>query len=608
MSSLASVLAGADRRTLAALVTHLSGDPNVISDLGDWHNILRVAEEVLPAYISGAKTVNPPTDEVALAAMKLATASRTNSARVSPDYIPIMREITDFGPPVPTPAMEAPHDFRIVILGAGVTGILAGISLAKRGMTNFTILEEASGPGGTWRLNSYPGAGVDTPSMLYSFNFDQDPGWSEHFCHQPELLRYLDGVIANCELTSHLRCGVKVEAMSWNDLTSVWELDFSCDDGSRERITANAVITALGLLHQAKIPDIVGVEEFGGPAFHSANWNHNVDLSGKRVAVVGTGASGIQIVSAIAPITDRVFVYERTPHWIQSHSDYGKALVSKERELFEIPGYRPWYRFRQFWTFGDSAFETIRVDPEWPHPERSISAENDRYRDRLTEYLMSQVGHRPDIVEKVLPKYPPWGKRMLIDCGWYKALLRDDVELITTPIERVTSEGIVTSEGTQVVDVIVYATGFYADRGLWPMKVTGTGGADITTQQDEQPEAYVGIALPNCPNLFVTSGPYGNNGHGGNGFFNANCQVNYVMASLQAMFDNQWSRFEVRQEAVRNWVDQASAAVAQTVFSISGVNNWFRGNRDHVTTLHGKRLVEFWKDTRGPCLEDYFGS
>lgn len=596
-----SLLANADRRTLAAVVTHLSGDPNAVPDLRDRARLEELAMRILPPYLTGEKTAGPPSDEVLQAAMNLAAGER-----VPPEYGPMAREQMGFGPMAKPAPLNPPADFKVVIIGAGVSGVLAGLTLDQLGLSSFTILEKNPEPGGTWWQNSYPGCRVDTPSLLYSYSFAPDPSWPEHFSHQPDLLNYVKKTVIANHLGDRLQCNTAVESMTWNDKHTRWDLDVRRSDGSTERMSAHFVISATGLLRIPRMPDIDGVNDFAGPSFHSTNWNHNIDLTGKRVAVIGTGASANQIVPAIAPITSEVLVYQRTPHWMLSHPQYGKALSGTERLLIEkIPTYLSWFRFRQFWQVGDAILPTLRIDHDWPYPEQSVNAANDKLRGQLTEYIKAQLGDRPELVEKVLPKYPPYGKRMLLDNGWYQALRRDDVRLITEPITRITADGVTTSAGHEKVDVIAFATGFDANQMLWPIQVTGRGGVDVRKRLDERPEAYHGMAIADCPNLFAMVGPGGTPGHGGNGIFFAESQMSYIVACLRTMFDRHWSRLEVREEAMRTYVDEISAEVKHYVWSLPGISNWFRGSRDRVTAIIPKRLIDLWQEGKAPNLNDY---
>jgi 4-hydroxyacetophenone monooxygenase len=505
--------------------------------------------------------------------------------------------------------LQSPPGFHVTIIGGGVTGLLAGIMLTRLGLDSFTILEKNSGPGGTWWQNTYPGCRVDTPSLLYSYSFDVDPGWPEHFSHQPDLLAYVNRTVDTHGLSSRLRCGVEVTEMSWDDEAAEWVVALRDADGSVEEMRTNFVVGASGLLRIARWPDIPGRDDFAGPAFHSAHWDHSVDLTGKRVAVIGTGASANQIVPAIAPKAGEVVVFQRSAHWMMSHPQYGKALAGTERWLVDqIPTYKEWYRFRQFWAFGDSILDNIRIDPDWPHPERAVNAANDRLRAQLTEYIESQLADRADLVDKVVPDYPPYAKRMVVDNGWYQALRRDNVRLVTAPIKRITPSGIETTGGHEDVDIIAFATGFYTNRVLTPIQIYGRNGVDVRKRLDDNPEAYNGMALADCPNLFLTYGPHGVPAHGGNGMLFAEMAVGYITECLRAMFDNGWKRLEVRPEVVRDYSDRMDAEVEHYVYSVPGVTSWFRGDRDKATQVVARKLVDLWHESKAPDISAYAGS
>jgi 4-hydroxyacetophenone monooxygenase len=601
IADLDAVLAHADRRTLAAVVTHLADDPAAVPDLRDRQQIEDKAREVLPPYLAGDKVPTAPDDDVLQAAMNLAVGAEVPAA-----YRTLVREQTGIGPVEPLAPLAVPEGFHVVIIGAGVTGVLAARVLDQLGLTNFTVVEKNPEPGGTWWQNSYPGCRVDTPSLLYSFTFDQDPGWPEHFSRQPELLGYVKRTAERSNITDRLRCDTEVVTMTWDDETARWTLDLRHADGSTSQMTADAVIAALGILRVAKLPDIEGRETFGGPWMHSASWDHSVDLTGKRVGVIGTGASANQIVPAIAPVAGELVIYQRNAHWMMEHPKYGKTLDGVEKQLFdEIPMYREWNRFSESWKFGDGVTPMVKVDPNWPNMDRSINEASDKLRARLTEYVETQVGDRPDLLDKLIPNFPPYAKRLLVDNGWYQALRRDNVRLVTAPIQRITETGVSTLAGDDELDVLVYATGFVADKVLWPMQVYGAGGVDVTAQLDANPEAYLGISAADAPNLFITPGPNGILGHAGNGVLFAECHVRYIVECLRALFDQRAKAMTIKEEALRAYVEEVCAALPSFVQSLETVDNWYRGDRDRVTTIAPKTVLEFWQDCRAPKLDAY---
>lgn len=601
---LENVLAGADRRTLAAVLTHLTGDPNAVPDTRDRDQIVQLAREILPPFIRGEKQAGIPSDAVLNACM-----SHAAGESVDPAYGPLAREQLNIGPaPKPKP-LKAPAGFNIAIIGAGVTGVLAGIRLSELGFDNYRIYEKNPEPGGTWWLNDYPGCRVDTPSLLYSYSFAIDRGWPKHFSHQPDLLKYVKDIVAESAIGDRLQLDTAVESMTWNDATGKWDLVLKRGDGATEKTSANFVFGATGLLRVPQFPPIKGIENFKGPWFHSTAWDHGIDLGAKRVAIIGTGATANQVVPAIAPNAREVIIFQRTPHWMMSHPQYGKDLTGTEQTLIrEIPTYMEWFRFKQFWQLGDSILPTLRVDPQWEHRERSVNAANDKFRNQLLAYIASQLGDRPDLMEIVTPDYPPYGKRMLLDNGWYAALKRDNVSITNTPIVRITEDGVETKDGLEKVDLIAYCTGYHAGKIMWPIQITGRNGADIRKRLDDDPEAYLGTAMADAPNFLISSGPNSVPGHGGSFIFFSECQVNYMTEFLRTLFDNHWSRLEVREAALRKFVDETAKDLETYVWSQPGISNWFKGGHDRVTAIVPKRLIDVWQDSKAVASGDYTGS
>lgn len=598
---LAALLMTADRRTLAAVVTHLADDPGAVPAGCDRNRLIEIAVPVLEPYVQGKKVAAPPRDEVLIAAMEIAAGEP-----VPPAYATLAREQMNLGAPAPARPLSAPPDFTVIIIGSGLTGLLAGLKLTSLGFENVTILDQDSGPGGTWRRNSYPGCRVDTPSLLYSFSFEPDYPWPEHFSHQPDLLDYLQFIAQKHGLHERTRYGTRVEALTWDDDSSQWRVDVRLEDGAADQMSANFVIGATGLLRLPRLPSIEGMDSFAGPSFHSAEWDHSVELTGKRVAVIGTGASSNQIVPAIASRVERLTVFQRSAQWIIQHPQYGKMITGDEQKLIrDIPTYAAWYRFRQFWTLGDRAYSMLTIDPEWPNPERSVNQASEVFRAQLTEYIEQQLAGHPELIRKSTPDYPPFGKRMLIDNGWYEALNRDNVDLNTAGIERITSEGVQTRAGMVEVDVIIFATGFVTDRVMYPIRITGRGGVDVRQRLDDEPEAYLGMAIESCPNLMVTPGPNGIPGYAGNGMFFSECQVGYIVECLRVMFEHGYRRMEVKPAAVRDFVDDVVTRLDGLLFSLPGVSNWYQGSRDRAIAILPKTILEFFETNRRPDVSAY---
>src|SRR5690606_30492794 len=322
----------------------------------------------------------------------------------------------------------------------------------------------------------------------------------------------------------------EVERAVWDEARACWRLGVRRADGGREEVVASALVSAVGQLNRPRIPDLPGLDDFAGPAFHTARWRHDVPLAGRRVAMIGTGASGMQVGPSIAPEVGRLLIFQRTPHWVVHNPNYHRSVDPEKRWVLEhLPFYASWYRFTLFWGFGDGIHPALQRDPEWPHPERSTNRINERHRQAILRFVRQELGEDHPLLDAVIPSYPPYGKRILIDNHWYRMLRRENVQLVTSAIERIERDAIVATGGVRhPVDVIVLATGFEAERMLAPMEIRGRGGESLRERWGEDdPRAYLGITVPGFPNFFVLYGPNTNLGHGGSAIFHTECQVRY---------------------------------------------------------------------------------
>lgn len=495
---------------------------------------------------------------------------------------------------------------RVVIIGAGMSGLLAAIRL-EQARIPYLILEKNDAVGGTWLENSYPGCRVDVANHFYCYSFEPNHSWPEFFSQRDELRDYFERCADRYGIRDRIRFGTEVVAASWNDDAGRWQLH-TRSQGREETLEANVVISAVGQLNRPRLPDIPGRESFAGPAFHSAQWRHDVDLAGKRVAVIGTGASAFQLAPEIAKVASRLIVFQRSPPWMVPNPRYhARVSDAKKWLLRHVPYYARWYRFQLFWPGSDGLMPSLVVDPAWPHPERSINAANDAMREMFVQYMAQQLGGDAELLAKVTPKYPPFGKRMLQDNGtWLSTLARENVELVTAPIEAITPSAVRCAGGVEhEVDVIVYATGFHANKFLWPMEIVGRDGTTLRQQWGEEPRAYLGITVPGFPNLFCLYGPGTNLAHAGSIIFHSECQVRYVMGCLAAMLRDNISVMNCRQEVHDAYAARFDARHATLVWSHPGMNSWYKNADGKVLTTSPWRLVDYWGWTRTPRLEDY---
>jgi len=502
----------------------------------------------------------------------------------------------------------AKQDFHVLVIGGGMAGILAAIRLKEAGLPCI-VIEKNARVGGTWYENTYPGCRVDVGNHFYCYSFEPNPEWSEFFAQREELQAYFERCMEEYGVREQVRFETEVLAAEWDERAQHWSVRVRCADGSEEILTAGAVISAVGQLNRPKLPDIPGRHAFRGPSMHSATWRHDVDISGKRVAVIGTGASAFQIVPTIAPQTEQLFVFQRSAQWMFPNPNYHKKVgPGKKWALKHLPYYARWYRFLLFWPGCDGGLEAMRVDPEWPHQERSVSAMNEAARVTFTQYMQDQVGDDPELFAKVVPDYVCLGKRTLQDNGsWLAALKRDDVELITDPIAEIREGSVVCESGAEhAVDVIVYATGFHANRFLWPMDIIGRDGAKLRQQWGEEPKAYLGITVPNFPNLFCVYGPGTNLAHGGSLVFHAECQVRYIMGCLKALLETGHSAIECRPQVHDAYDERLQEALGQMVWSHPSIqSSWYRNAEGKLTVLSPWKLLDYWRWTQQPDLDEF---
>jgi len=502
----------------------------------------------------------------------------------------------------------ARDDFPVVVIGCGESGLLAGIRLKEAGIP-FVIVEKNAGPGGTWYRNTYPGARVDVGNHFYCYSFEPTDQWTHFFAEQPELRAYFQRVMDKHDVGPHVRWESEVTEANWDDAASTWTVRTRGVDGVESALHARAVISAVGQLDRPFLPTITGRESFAGNAFHSAEWDHSVDLRGRRVAMIGAGASGFQIAPAIADEVEHLTVFQRTAQWMFPNPNYHEPVgPGVQWALRHLPFYGRWYRFLLFWPGCDKGLAAARVDPNYPDQQRAVSEINEITRMMFTEWITSQVGDDPDLAAKVIPDYPATGKRTLQDNGsWLKTLTRDDVDLVRTPIDHVDADGVVTVDGTRhPVDVIVYATGFRATEVLWPMAITGRGGDDLRDRWGERPAAYLGITVPGFPNFFCMYGPGTNLASGGSLIFHSECQMRYISGCLDHLIDGGHRWMEPRQDKTDDWVRRSQEEMRTMVWAHPSVaHSFYKNSHGEVYTLSPWRLVDYWAWTRMPDPNDF---
>ncbi len=570
--------------------------------------IREVAAHALIRFRDAGSVPHPPAGREVLGRLMHATAGEPIDAA----YMPLLEEeLSVSGDDMRAPSWSK-HDiapdraFTVAIIGAGMSGLIAAHRMEQAGMP-FVVFDKNDDVGGTWLENSYPGCRVDVPNHFYSYSFAQRNDWPYHFSPQSVLLDYFRSCADDLGLRPHLRLRHTVTAMVWDEDRSVWMLELDTPDGETT-FEANAVVCAVGQLNRPKLPDIAGMDRFEGPSWHSAEWRHDVDLAGKRVAVIGNGASAVQFVPIVAAQAAHLTVFQRTPNWFFPVPHYHERVPDGLNWLFtHVPSYAQWYRFFLFWRGAEGLLPACKVDPEWPDTSLAVSALNQEVRDLLAMYLEFEFADRPDLAEKVIPQYPPASKRIVLDNGgWARTLKRDDVDLVTTPITEVTERGVVTADGTlHDADVIVYATGFTASKFLTPMKVVGVGGVDLHEQWDGNARAYLGVTIPHFPNFFCLYGPNTNIVVNGSIIYFSECEVNYVTESVRMLLADGLRAMDCKPEVHDAYNVRIDEGNLQMAWGISKVNSWYKSPSGRVAQNWPFSLLEYWQQTRAPDPDDY---
>jgi 4-hydroxyacetophenone monooxygenase len=621
-----AALRDAEMAALLAAVAHITGDRSILTpelrpelakmrepNAGYTLEQLAIASEACLAGLRKLRddqTGRPsrPSDDDVRSIMEWLAGTE-----IGDRYVPLLAEELS----IDGDALRAPHwrkqslapdrNFNVVIIGAGMSGIAAAHRLDQAGV-DFVVFDKNHDVGGTWLENSYPGCRVDIQNHMYSYSFAQRHDWPRYFSPRDVLASYFKDCAESFGLMNRIRLNTEVSSATWDEPSQRWQLVIDGPDG-RSEVTANVVISAVGQLNRPKYPtDMNGYGSFAGPAFHTARWDHSVDLTAKRVAVIGTGASACQVIPMIAPDVSHLTVFQRTAPWQLPAPNYSLDVADGLKWLFEhVPFYAQWYRLWLFWRGAELMMPLAIVDPDYPPTERAVSAANDEIRELLTMFLQVMTEGDPELFEKVVPNYPPFSKRFVVDDGGLLMTYRQPhVNLETTEIAAIEPNGVRTTDGVvHEVDVIIYGTGFQASDFLMPMEIVGRNGVSLHEHWHGDARAYIGVTIPGFPNLFTLYGPNTNIVVNGSIIYYSECEVHYVVECLRLLLSENKSSLDCKVDVHDIYNAEIDAANKLRTWGFSSVRSWYKNATGRTAQNWPFSVLEYWELTRSPNPDDY---
>ncbi|MDQ8044143.1 MAG: NAD(P)/FAD-dependent oxidoreductase [Solirubrobacteraceae bacterium] len=478
------------------------------------------------------------------------------------------------------------RDTQVLVIGAGVSGIAVVVALRKKGITDFTIIEAGAEVGGTWRDNTYPGCGCDVPSLLYSFSFEQNPNWTRTFAKQPEIQAYVRGVARKHGIDTILRSGVEATASRWDDDQQRWIVETT--EGTYR---AQFIVGATGPLQHAKIPDIPGLDGFTGKIFHSAQWDHDYDLAGKRVAVVGTGASAIQIVPTIQPTVSELVLLQRTPSWVLPRPDFKVGRVSR-LALRYVPGLQRGIRIG-LWLFMELQQQAQR------RPKLMQQLQ------KLGLGLLKRQVKDPELRRALTPTFTLGCKRLMMSNTYYKALTAPNATVVPHALAEVKPGSVVGADGSEhEVDAIIFATGFHVTDPPIADAVRGRSGKTVAESWGPSPQAYLGTMAPDIPNAFLMVGPNLGNGHT-SVFLPIEAQAGYIADAISTARAAGVEAIEVRRDIHQRWNDKVQKALEGTVWNDGGCASYYLDSTGRNSTIYPWTTIDLRRRMRHFKLDQF---
>lgn len=540
--------------------------------VAEYHPLIR---EKAAAWLLKQDDVIPPPPPVAEAERLIEQFVGQPLKRDEIDYAYEELAYADFPRDVQWTAGQKPeraNAVRVLIVGAGISGIAAAVQFSRLGL-RFRILDRNADLGGTWFVNDYPDARVDTSSYLYQFKFEKNYPWTEFFAAAGESRTYLNHIVDRFKLRDTMTFGVEVIRSVWDAERSLWTVTYRDSAGMEHVEEAEILVSAAGLFNKPKLPSIPGLESYKGPMFHTTEWRHDVDMAGKRVALIGTGSTGAQLAPIVAEEVEHLTIYQRTPEWVMAFEGYKVPITQEARWLFDnVPYYWNWFCLSSHMT-GQSMQGLQYHDAEWQAKGGAISERNDRVRAVLQQYISDKVGGDPDLIARLTPNYAPLVRRLVVDNGFYDTIMRDNVDLVSGPIDRITETGVIGGDGVErQFDAIVLGTGFETAEYLWPVDYRGRDGANLADfWAKDGARSYLGITMPGFPNLFIFYGPNGSPRSGG--FYSwAEIWARYIGQAIVHVIEHEHSKIEVSADVHHEYNARLDEGMKVTTWESEGAS------------------------------------
>lgn len=484
--------------------------------------------------------------------------------------------------------MTADKVFNVIIIGAGMSGICMGVKLQARGINEFLIVEKSPDVGGTWYDNNYPGACCDVASVLYSYSFEPNPDWSRTFSPHDEIQAYFSHCVDKYGLRDRVRLNTAITSARYDEATGIWTVELD----SGEQLHSRCVVSGLGQLNRPSIPAFAGVESFAGEVFHSAQWRHDIDLTGKRVAVIGNAASALQFIPPVAEQAEQLTVYQRSANYVLKRNDREYSVADKRR-FRRYPLLQKLHRLK-IYLWAEALFFPLMRAKSWL---RSVTEKG------AARYLAEQITD-PVLRRKLTPDYPAGCKRILISDDYFQAFNRSNVELVTSPITSISDQGVVTEDDIdRNVDIIIYGTGFKATEFLSGIEIYGCGGASLKEAWAEGAEAYFGVCVAGFPNFYTLYGP--NTNLGSNSIiFMVERQANYIVRCIDKILSHKLAGLDVNKAVMRAYNDRLQGELAKTVW-VASCNNWYKNDAGKVVNNWPHSTLAYWWHMRSPDFTDF---